>query len=404
MYIQREIESTIKEMLGQFKVVLVAGARQVGKTTVLVESIGKDYNFVSLEDPIAYQLAESDPVLFFQTNDLPLIIDEIQRVSSLFQMIKFVVDQSNGYGQVALTGSQTYELMQGVSESLAGRIGILEMPGLSLRELRGNATSPHPYVPEKIKKTTRNEKSEIDLWTHIQRGAMPRLYVDEIPWDRFWSSYVRSYLERDVRTLVKLKDERKFFNFMIACAARTGQLFNASDIANAIDVDSKTVQSWISILRASGIVSLIYPFSQNVSKRVTKSPKIYFMDTGLVSYLTRWTTPEQLRNGATAGHVFETFVVSEIIKSYMNAGAEVRDIWFYRDLKKHEIDLVIQKGHVLHPVEIKTSAMVGKDAVKNFTFLEGIPDYEVGFGHVICQIPTPSMITENVQAVPVWAI
>ncbi len=404
MYIRREIESTIKEMLSQFKVVLVLGARQVGKTTVLMESVGKDYCFVSLEDPLAYRLAETDPVLFFQTNDLPLIIDEIQRVSSLFQTIKFVVDQSNDYGQIALTGSQTYELMQGVSESLAGRIGILEMSGLSFREIFDESATPHPYIPAKIEKTTPSNGNRIDVWSHIQRGSMPRLFVDEIPWDRFWSSYVHSYLERDVRTLVNIKDERKFLDFMIACAARTGQLFNASDIANAIDVDSKTVQSWVSILRASGIVHLVYPFSQNVSKRVAKAPKIYFMDTGLVSYLTRWTTPDQLRNGAAAGQIFETFVVSEIIKSYMNAGAEIRDIWFYRDLKKHEIDLVIQNGHVLHPVEVKTSALVGKDAVKNFACLEGIPDYEVGFGHVICQISRPSMIAQNVQAVPIWAI
>lgn len=215
---------------------------------------------------------------------------------------------------------------------------------------------------------------------------------------------VQAYLERDVRDLINLKNERKFFEFMVAAAARTGQLFNASDIANAIDVDYKTVQSWVSILQARGIVRILYPFWPNVGKRLAKTPKLYFMDTGLVCNLTRWNTPEQLRKGAVAGHVFETFVVSEVLKSYMNAGANVRDIWFYHDAKKREIDLVVQEGHMLHPVEIKAGSLIKADAVKNFKCLEGMPDYEVGFGHVVCQTNEPYMVTRDVQAVPVWAI
>ena len=201
-----------------------------------------------------------------------------------------------------------------------------------------------------------------------------------------------------------MKDEAKFYSFMVACAARSGQLFNATDIGNAIDVDHKTVKAWLSVLQASNIVRVIQPFWSNVDKRLTKTPKIFFMDTGLVCHLTRWTTPDQLRNGAVAGHVFETFVVSEVLKSYMNAGANLRDVWFYRDAKKREIDLVIQEGHVLHPVEVKTAATVGGDAVKNFSCLEGLSDYEVGFGHVVCQTDEPYFVTRDVQAVPVWEI
>lgn len=403
MYIHRDIEKTINELLSQFKVVLVTGARQVGKTTVLKESIGDRYTYITMEDSAFAKQASDDPVLFFQANALPLIIDEVQRVPELFQSTKFVVDQSNQRGQIVLTGSQTYELMRGVSESLAGRIGILEMSGLSLRELNG-VKDKGAYIPQQIERDSISEQNILGLWARIQRGFMPELYATDIPWDRFWTNYVQAYLERDVRDLVNLKNERKFYEFMIACAARTGELFNASSIASDLGIDYKTVQSWISILQASGIIRILYPFWPNTGKSITKTPKIYFMDTGLVCHLTRWTTPDQLRNGAVAGHVFETFVVSEVLKSYMNAGANLRDVWFYRDSKKREIDLVIQEGHILHPVEIKTAATVNADAVKNFRCLEGMKDYEVGFGHVICQTPEPYFITRDVQAVPVWAI
>lgn len=403
MYIQREIEVTIHEMLKQFKVVLVTGARQVGKTTVLKNSLEDSFSYVTLENPVEASNAENDSLLFFEMKSLPLVIDEVQRVPSLFQATKFIVDQSSEYGQIILTGSQTYHLMKGVSESLAGRIGILEMSGLSVRELTArDHPTPMPYVPSPV--GTVERPGGFSLWERIQRGSMPQLCATDIPWERFWTSYTQAYLERDVRDLISLKSERKFFDFMVAAAARSGQLFNASDIANSIDVDYKTVQSWVSILQASGIVRLLQPFWPNIGKSLTKTPKLYFMDTGLVCHLTRWTTPEQLRNGAVAGHVFETFVVSEVLKSYMNAGANLRDVWFYRDSKKREIDLVIQEGHILHPVEIKTAATVKAEAVKNFKCLKSMEGYEVGFGHVICQAPEPYYVTREVQAIPVWAI
>ena len=403
MYIRREIEVTIQEMLKQFKVVLVTGARQVGKTTVLQSCLKDSFSYVSLENPTEAFSAENDALLFYEAHSLPLIVDEVQRVPSLFQATKFIVDQSSDYGQVILTGSQTYHLMKGVSESLAGRIGILEMPGLSVRELIGDIhAAPTPYVPSAVSSTER--PCNFNLWERIQRGFMPELCATDIPWERFWTSYVQAYLERDVRDLINLKNESKFYDFMVAAAARSAQLFNASDIANAIDVDYKTVQSWISILQASGIVRLLRPFWPNIGKSLTKTPKLYFMDTGLVCHLTRWTTPDQLRNGAVAGQVFETFVVSEVLKSYMNAGANLHDVWFYRDSKKREIDVVIQDGHILHPVEIKTNALVKKDAIKSFSCLEGMEGYELGFGHVICQTPEPYYVARNVQVVPVWAI
>lgn len=402
MYIKREIEPTIDAMLKQGKVVLVTGARQVGKTTVLKQHLGNDFNYVSMENPRDYLLAKEDAVLFFESKTLPLIIDEVQRVPELFSPIKWVVDQSEEKGRIVLTGSQTYHLMKGVSESLAGRVRILEMPGLSLRELSGNSSSPHPYVPEVIVDSLNSPLT--DVWDLIHRGSMPELQDPNIDWDLFYTNYVAAYLERDVRELVNVKNEAKFYSFMVACAARTGQLLNASDIANTVDVDHKTVKAWLSVLQASNIVRVIEPFWPNIDKRLTKTPKIFFMDTGLVCHLTRWTTPDQLRNGAAAGHIFKTFIVSEILKSFMNSGKSLHDVWFYRDTKKREIDLVIQDGHILHPVEIKVSATVKKDAVKNFACLENLPGYEVSFGHVICQTPEPYFITRTVQAVPVWGI
>lgn len=402
MYIKREIEPTIDAMLKQGKVVLVTGARQVGKTTVLKQHLGNDFNYVSMENPRDYLLAKEDAVLFFESKTLPLIIDEVQRVPELFSPIKWVVDQSEEKGRIVLTGSQTYHLMKGVSESLAGRIRILEMPGLSLRELSGNSSSPHPYVPEVMVDSLNSPLT--DVWDLIHRGSMPELQDPNIDWDLFYTDYVAAYLERDVRELVNVKNEAKFYSFMVACAARTGQLLNASDIANTVDVDHKTVKAWLSVLQASNIVRVIEPFWPNIDKRLTKTPKIFFMDTGLVCHLTRWTTPDQLRNGAAAGHIFETFIVSEILKSFMNSGKSLHEVWFYRDAKKREIDLVIQDGHILHPVEIKVSATVRKDAVKNFACLENLPGYEVSFGHVICQTPEPYFITRTVQAVPVWGI
>lgn len=405
MYIEREIKQTIDAMLAQGKVVLVTGARQVGKTTVLKQHLGDAFDYVSMENPRDYLLAKEDAVLFFESHDLPIIIDEVQRVPELFSPVKWIVDQSEEKGRVVLTGFQTYHLMKGVSESLAGRIRILEMPSLSLRELAGDPLSPHPYIPKKLPaKSVGKRTSDGDIWSIIHRGSMPQLQDPGIDWDSYYSDYVAAYLERDVRDLVNVKDEAKFYKFMVACAARTGQLLNASDIGNAVDADHKTVKSWLSVLQASSIIRIVEPFLPNVGKRLTKTPKVFFMDTGLVCHLTRWTTPEQLRCGAAAGHVFETFVVSEIFKSFMNAGKNLRDITFYRDAAKREIDLLVQDGRILHPVEVKMGATVGADAVRNFSCLEGLSGYEVGFGHVVCQTPEPYLVTRDVQAIPVWDI
>ncbi len=404
MYIDREMEGALRSYLRQFKCVLVTGARQTGKTTLLKHVLGADYNYVTLDDINELETALENPSLFLGSTSTPIIIDEVQLAPSLFRQVKLVVDKSDACGGVVLTGSQTYNLMQGVSESLAGRIGILELSSLSLREVAGCANGK-PYVPKIIgREDAPAPPRDFNLWSHIQHGSMPRLQGEDVDWYSFYNSYVRTYLERDVRQIVNVRDERKFHSFMIAAAARTGQLLNMTDIANAVDVDVKTVQGWLSVLEASGIVRILRPFWANTTKRLSKTPKLYFMDTGLACYLTGWNTDEQLRRGAVAGHMFETFVVSEVLKSYANAGRDVRDVYFYRDAQKREIDLVIQDGRTLHPVEIKTGSNVRADAVKSFGVLDGFADYDVGAGHVICQTETLYMLAENVQAVPVWAI
>ena len=403
MYIGREIEATLDSHLKQFKVVLVTGARQVGKTTMLRHHLPREYEYVSLDDMNQLLLATTDSAAFLNERRLPIVIDEVQQAPDLFRQTKLVVDGIEECGMVVLTGSQTYNLMQGVSESLAGRVGILEMTPLSLREVTGSI-GRGPYVPREIDRTEFPHPDGLDIWACIQRGSMPRLQDEDVDWYDFYASYVRTYLERDVRQLINLKDERTFYNFMIACAARTGQLLNVSDIAETVGVDAKTAQGWLSALQASGIVYVMQPFWTNANKRLAKTPKLYFMDTGLACHLGGWNTPDQLSRGAMSGQMFETFVVSEVLKSYKNAGRDTRSVSFYRDARKREIDLVIQDGRTLHPVEIKAGMTVRSDAVKNFSCLDDISGYEMGLGHVICQTEEPYFISRDVQAVPVWAI
>lgn len=410
MYLSREAEPTVDALLAQGKVVLVTGARQVGKTTMLQEHLGNRFDYVTLDDPVVLDQAEDDINLFLTVHPRPLIVDEIQRAPELFLPIKLVVDRSSEKGQFILTGSQTYHLMKGVSESLAGRVRILELPSLSLREILGHAQNPHPYVPRAISSETDRSSGahtlrlQGDLWRIIHRGSMPELLDPAIDWETYYRDYVRTYLERDLRDLIHVRDERRFYSFMVACAARTAQLFNASSIADVVGVDSKTIASWLSVLQASGIVRLIEPFWPNMEKRLSKMPKLHFMDLGLACYLTRWTTPEQLANGAFAGQAFESFVASEVLKSYLNAGRDVRDVCFYRDLRQREIDLVIQEGRVLHPVEVKLAGHVRADASRHFGLLGEFSGYELGHGHVICQTAEPYALSDSVDAVPVNVI
>ncbi len=405
MYIHRAIEASLHRLLSQRSVVLVMGSRQVGKTTMLRHAVPAGYTYVTLDDYRALQIAERDPLSFFSVYPLPTVVDEAQRASSLLRCLETTQDQSDARGPIVLAGSEACRPLRGADESLLGQIGTLEMSGLSLRELSGSP-KVEGYVPCSHADFGQDGKAPegFDLWRHIQRGQMPKLQDPDVEWESFYSEYIRSYIKRDVRELINIRDELKFFDFLVACAARTGQLFNASDISSTVGIDSKTVQSWLSVLQASGLVHLIRPLWSNPNKRLSKTPKLFFMDTGLVCYLLGWTNPIAASRGAMSGHLFETFVADEILKSHMNAGRDLRNIWFYRDAQKREIDFVVQDGRVLHPVEVKQSFAPGPEAARHFSALEAFPDFEVGPGSIVCMTDRPYPVAEGVAAISPWDI
>ena len=401
MYLHRHIEKILKKAEKQTKVILLTGARQVGKSTSIRE-IFQDYEYITLDDENELGLALTDRTLFFKDRNFPLIIDEVQYAKELMRAIKLVSDKSDKKGQIFIAGSQTYELLSTASESLAGRITILEMSSLSCREIFHvpfcDAMLPtEEYIEQRKKHMIPYTK----LWERIHRGSMPELLDEERDWEWFYRDYIRTYIERDVRKIVNIKDEMKFRSFLVSIAARSGQLLIYQDVANDVGVDVKTVKNWLSVVAASGLIKMIHPYHNNAIKRAIKTPKLYFMDTGLLCYFVGWKTYQTAQNGAMAGNIFETFVVSEIIKSYINAGNSTDQIYYYRDKDKKEIDLLIEEENVLYPIEIKKGAAVSRDWIKNFSVLDKIKEKTVGNGAVICQVDKPIPITQSVTALPV---
>ncbi len=400
MYIKRHIETVLKKAKDQTKVVLLTGSRQTGKTTA-IRKVFPDYEYVTLDNDNDRYLAMNDPTLFLKDRSFPLIIDEVQYVKELMLPIKLHVDSHPQKGRIFLTGSQTFDLLSLSSETLAGRISILELPPLSLRELYSeDDTTPFLPTDDYLERRKNKRRPYDNIWNTIHRGMMPELTDKERDWDWFYRDYLRTYIERDIRRIVNVRDELKFHNFMVSIAARSAQLLNCNDIAGDVGVDIKTVQHWLSVVAASGLIKIIHPYYSNVVKRAIKTPKLYFMDTGLMCYLVGWRTPETARNGAMSGAIFETFVVSEIIKSYMNAGRDIHNIYFYRDKDKREIDLIIDEQNTLYPIEIKKGMTVDRDWIKNFSVLSKIKDRKIGNGAVICQTDRLASITESVKALP----
>lgn len=409
-YIRRSIEDIVLKSEKTFKSILVTGARQTGKSTVL-QKLFPEKKYVPVDDPFIEEQAVEQPEMFMMLNPPPVIYDEVERAPNLFRYIKIKCDESDERGMFCLSGSQPLELIEGVSESLSGRIGIIELSGLSMREIKGDSFN-RPFVPtmEYVQERSKSVKPFDNIWEVIHRGGYPELQNPEVDWSVFYSSYIKTYLERDVRSLSAVQNLDDFRKFMIAVAARTGQMINYANIADEVGKDQSTIKRWLSVLEASGIIYLLEPFSSSVLKRAIKTPKVYFRDTGLAAYLTRWLTPETLANGAMSGAFFETFVISEILKSYSNRGIDYRYCVSYyrgRDKKKtseNEIDLIIEENGTLYPVEIKRSSKVTAEQTSAFSVLDGIPDKKRGMGAVICMCPQPGVLRENILQLPVWYI
>ena len=402
-YYRRSIEQVINEYKEQFPILLLTGPRQVGKSTLFKELFQSEYKYFSLDDPILKEQIVNDPRLFLKNNPEKLIIDEVQYAPSIFPYLKMKVDENREDGMYLMTGSQAFVLMKNVSETLAGRVGILELQGISLRE-QFDIEFNRPFIPndEYIAEREKKITEYTNLWQRIHRGYMPELiFNDRKKWEFFYSSYVQTYIERDVRDLINISDESKFLKFMISLASRSGELLNYGAVANEVGISNETVKRWVSVLRTSRIIYLLEPYFNNHLKRVIKTPKIYFMDVGLLAYLTKWPTPETLANGAKAGNIFETFIISEIVKSYLNAGIINPPLYFYRDKDKKEIDLIIEEAEKIYPIEIKMSASPNKEMTKNFSVLKRKIDKEIGTGIIICQYDNKVYLSEDILVLPV---
>ena len=395
--ISRAVEKTVKKISEIFPVIMITGPRQVGKTTLLKlgEETGK-MNYVSLDSLKDRILAQDDPEMFLSMYETPLIIDEFQYAPDLLSYIKINVDKkrienlkenkNTPTGIYYLTGSQVFHTMEDVSESLAGRVGIIDLYGLSTRELNG--LDQGIFIPdieilknkEKCKRYTVNQ-----LYERILMGSYPEIYrLGGKGVEEFYETYIRTYIERDIRELINVKDENKFIKFVMNIAARTGQELNITDVANSLEITNNTADNWLSILKNTGLIFLLQPYSNNNVNRIIKKPKVYFMDTGLVTYLTGYTNATILEKSAYSGPIFETYVITEIIKSFSNNGIDAKKhLYYYRDSNGKEIDLLINYNNKIYPIEIKKSMNPKSSATKNFNVVEKF-GIDIGNGGVIC--------------------
>ena len=415
-YKNRTIEKSLDSLEGICPVIMVTGPRQVGKTTLLnhlLVNSKQKINYVSLDNLLIRSQAKEDPELFLRTYEAPLIIDEFQYAPNLLTYIKMKVDNARknemfGNGKKVgtmyyLTGSQVFQTMENVSESLTGRIGILDLYGFSEREIE-NKEEPI-FIPD-IKylkdKERRDTKATNEVFENILNGSYPDV-INNAGKNReqFYEDYIRTYIERDIRQLINIKEETKFLKFISSVAARTGQEYNASDIANDVEVDSKTIDEWMSILKNTHLIFMLQSYSNNNIQKAIKRPKIYFMDTGLACYLTGYMSSDTLEKSAYNGAIFETYIVSEIIKTYTNNGKDPRTrLYYYRDTNQKEIDLLIFYDNKVYPIEIKKSANPGKTAIKSFDIVEKF-GVKVGNGIVLCMMENIIAIDDNNYYVPI---
>lgn len=386
-YLKRELERKFLMMDTHFKVILVTGARQVGKTTMLRHlAEGTDRTYVSLDNRMARQLAKSDPVLFFQTYRPPILIDEIQKAPELFEQIKIMCDESDEKGQFWITGSQQYNMMMHVRETLAGRIGILHLYGLSQREKQGVLIEDE--LDLSLQGLLRRQKlfrknNIVDTYEHIWTGGMPDILdVNQEIRDEYFNSYVETYLMRDATEAGGVSDTIRFSKFLNACAALVSQQVNYATLAQASDISEPTAKVWLNVLEGLGIIYLLKPYENNALKRLVKMPKLYFCDTALCAYLSMWLSPETLMHGAASGCYYENYVVMELVKNYAYSKIKA-NLSYYRDSNAKEIDVFIEENDTIHPIEIKRSANPDIRETKKYLLLDKA-SLKRGNGGIVC--------------------
>ena len=405
-YIKRSLEKVVLQVTKEYPVVLISGPRQVGKTTMLKKLMeGTGRNYVSLDDLQERALAKNDPEMFLQLHKPPVLIDEVQYAPELFSMIKLIVDKEHRKGDFWLTGSQIFDLMKGVQESLAGRVAVLSLSSLSQTEIYGGEDRPFRIELEDLtkRKEGRTSADLQEIFRRIFQGSMPAIVSNEVSNNSiFYGSYLSTYIERDVRNLSDAIDSLKFLRFLTAVAARCSQMLNVNEIAKDADINLKQAKDWMGILETLGIIFYLHPFSNNMLKRLVKTPKYYFYDTGLVAYLTKWSSPETLENGAMNGAILENYVVSEIRKSYLSSG-KTPFMYYYRDKDAREIDIVLEQDGELNPMEIKKSANPAPEILRTFSVLEKT-GLKRGKGAVICMKMELSAFNQENFIVPVWLL
>ena len=409
MYISRHMEHVLAQINTQYPVLLVTGPRQVGKTTMLehlAQKEGRSRETITLDDLTVRELAKTDPKMFFQLHHPPLLIDEVQYAPELFPYIKMMVDERRQPGDFWLTGSQLFSMMEGVQESLAGRVALLQLSPLSYGEIASDSDTPPFRVDLSSLRQRQDTRPALDTPAIFQRiftGGMPALASGQYANPNiFYSSYISTYLDRDVRRLSAGIDDLKFLGFLRAAAARTGQQLNYKGIADDAEIDQATAKNWLHILEALGIVFLLRPYSNNVLKRTVSTPKLYFYDTGLVCYLTRWSSPETAMNGAMSGALLENYAVAEIMKTYQNAGQEPF-LYYYRDKDAREIDLLLEQDGKLFPIEIKKMAAPPKKLTKVFELIDKSP-LQRGTGAVLCMANKLGAFDQDNLIVPIALI
>ncbi|MGN0564182.1 MAG: ATP-binding protein [Candidatus Heritagella sp.] len=405
-YIKRDMEEKILALSKEYSCILITGPRQVGKTTVLRRLMEENREYVTLDDMDERSLAKRDPAMFLQLHSTPIMIDEVQYAPELFSYIKMEIDNGAEPGTYWLTGSQAFKLMELAQESLAGRVALLHMSSLSQHEIYGSGNCT-PFTLElgalKEREKTNAPADIAEIYDRIWKGSMPGLASGKFSdRDVFYSSYLQTYIDRDVKDQVLLADPLLFRDFVRAAACRAGQMLNVHDMAQDVGVSDDTAKRWLQVLEKSDVIFFLRPYSNNLLKRTVKTPKMYFFDTGLVAYLTRYSSPEILANGAINGAILENFVVSELLKSYHNNAKECL-LWYYRDSNSNEIDMVIESDGRLHPLEIKRSVNPGHERIHAFHHLDkaSVPR---GSGAILCMRPKLSAINSENYIVPIWMI